>query len=70
MSGFGLIDQDCYPHWNQNCERNGGWRGVRGCFSFTEQARFMVLLLFFFLIVKARGKNRNQLLGVGFSMKS
>lgn len=24
----------------------------------------------FFLIVKAKGKNRNQLLGVGFSMKS
>lgn len=49
----------------------GGWRGVKGCFSFTVQARFMALLLFFFvLIVKAKEKNRNQLLGDVFSKKS
>lgn len=48
----------------------GDWRGVKGCFSFTVQARFMVLLLFFVLIVKAKEKNRNQMLGDEFSKKS
>lgn len=66
MSGLGFIDQDCYPHWSQDLERSGGCRGVRGCLSFTVQTRFMVLSLFFFLNVKAKGKIKISCWVLGF----
>lgn len=62
MPGFGFIDQEYYPHSNQDYERRDG--EMSGCwFSFTVQAS---CFCYFFPIVKSKGKNRSKQLGDGF----